>query len=543
MGAGDSRVFSPTEKELIIEQAKKMAKVQVGLLPDYAGVARELQRLHPTLFGRGAPGMQGGGIGRQVVRQIVTRAPKGEVSDGRGHPPALPQACLLMIMAAFTSVVSTRATLVSAPMLQPIAIGIIISAGWGGLLHEGRKRRGIFVCSVEYIRSLIKQHGWKNVRPCGDTRKLPENWETLRWIMVLRLAYFVLVHSIPHELCLNGDHTGIMFTMAKGKMWITKAMHESKDKSVNNHGDKRQFTVLTTTSAAGQMLPHQVVVEGKTAASLPKFGKFKISLTGKNTNKEAKVSVCFVLAALVQAVTNITSFCTTYNHWSDNITSKAYITDVVVPYFKAKIETMRAINPGRCKPFGEQICVLIIDTWWGWLNIVPWVKQKYPWIRLIFVPASCTPVAQPMDRGVIAKLKAIVRRMYNSWVISLVTAQLGAGKAAGEVKVPSDIPTCKTNLFKWLSLAVDELNKDPAGIVHCWKETELLRAWEGAVQAEAAGRVNELFPNLSRGDYLPTDLEEDQEAGFMGLPFTQPETENEWEAQVNWDELERETVD
>ena len=111
---------------------------------------------------------------------------------------------------------------------------------------------------------------------------------------------------------------------------------------------------------------------------------------------------------------------------------------------------------------------------------------------------------------------------------SLVTAQLGAGKVAGEVKVPSDIPTCKTNLFKWLSLAVDELNKDPAGIVHCWKETELLRAWEGAVQAEAAGRVNELFPNLSRGDYLPTDLEEDLEAGFMGLPFTQPETENEW---------------
>jgi hypothetical protein len=56
----------------------------------------------------------------------------------------------------------------------------------------------------------------------------------------------------------------------------------------------------------------------------------------------------------------------------------------------------------------------------------------------------------------------------------------------------------------------------PASFVHCWKETELLRAWdEGAVQAEAAGKVNELFPNLSRGDYLPTDLEEDLEAGFI----------------------------
>ena len=148
-----------------------------------------------------------------------------------------------------------------------------------------------------------------------------------------------------------------------------------------------------------------------------------------------------------------------------------------------------------------------------------------------------------MDRGVIAKLKAIVRRMYNSWVIGLVTAQLKAGKPAGEVKVPAGDPTCKTNLFRWLSLAVDELNKDPAAIVHCWEETQLLRAWEGPVQAEAAGTDKKiLFPKW-HDYYPPTDLEEDLEAGFMGLPFTQPETEHEWEDQVNWDELERETVD
>ena len=62
-------------------------------------------------------------------------------------------------------------------------------------------------------------------------------------------------------------------------------------------------------------------------------------------------------------------------------------------------------------------------------------------------------------------------------------------------------------------------------------------ALEGAVQAEAAAKVNELFPNLSRGDYLPTDLEEDLEVGFMGLPFNEPESEHEWEDQVNWNEL------
>ena len=38
--------------------------------------------------------------------------------------------------------------------------------------------------------------------------------------------------------------------------------------------------------------------------------------------------------------------------------------------------------------------------------------------------------------------------VYNSWVVGLVTAQLKAGKPAGEVKVPAGDPTCKTNLFR-----------------------------------------------------------------------------------------------
>jgi hypothetical protein len=41
------------------------------------------------------------------------------------------------------------------------------------------------------------------------------------------------------------------------------------------------------------------------------------------------------------------------------------------------------------------------------------------------------------------------------------------------------------------------------------------------VQAEAARRAGELFPNLSDGDFLPADFKEDEEAGFVGLPFIQ----------------------
>jgi hypothetical protein len=52
-------------------------------------------------------------------------------------------------------------------------------------------------------------------------------------------------------------------------MWITKEMAKAKDKSVNNHGDKRCFTVTSGSSSEGEI-------------ALPNFGlkksPYKISM-------------------------------------------------------------------------------------------------------------------------------------------------------------------------------------------------------------------------------------------------------------------------
>ena len=50
----------------------------------------------------------------------------GTISDDRGRPPALPEVAFAAIVAALTSVVSSRATVVSAPMLQPVALGVLM---------------------------------------------------------------------------------------------------------------------------------------------------------------------------------------------------------------------------------------------------------------------------------------------------------------------------------------------------------------------------------------------------------------------------------
>ena len=375
---GKQRAWTPTERELVVALNTKMGK------PGFSRVATELHRLHPTIFGPGSPGKPNG-IMRQDVRTIVQRHEKDTISDGRGRPTALPAALMIMIVAAMGSVVSARATIISAPMLQPVAIGVILASGHASLLNAARRDtlagkmlQGVFCCGLHFIRGLMRDNGWRCVRPQSDTRKVPDDWQEKTWKMVLRLAYFVFVHEIPRALVINADHTGIMFAQIKGRTWITKEMAKAGDKSVSSFGDKRQFTLLASSSAAGDCLPHQVVIQGKGKRSLPKLGTYSISMASRNS--KGNFSVCFVLSMAVAALANMASFCCTSNHWSDDVTSKAYVKDVAVPYFKKKIATLRAEDPKSCKPFGTQICVVIFDMWWGWLDrgFISWVKENYP---------------------------------------------------------------------------------------------------------------------------------------------------------------------
>jgi hypothetical protein len=89
---------------------------------------------------------------------------------------------------------------------------------------------------------------------------------------------------------------------------------------------------------------------------------------------------------------------------------------------------------------------------------------------------------------------------------------------------------------------VDLLNEDKAGVRHCWEKTELLRAWERSAQIEASTKVCELFPKLSEeGIAIDITSSEDEEAGELGAPFTEPEHEEEWVAWVNWSAVDAQT--
>ena len=145
-----------------------------------------------------------------------------------------------------------------------------------------------------------------------------------------------------------------------------------------------------------------------------------------------------------------------------------------------------------------------------------------------------------MDAGIIAKIKAILRRFYGAWVVELTQMQIKSGVEPKDIKIPTDVPSCKKRLFEWLSQSSTELVKDKEGIIHCWAQTELLRAWTSSVQLEAVRKASDLFPNMTlEQPVTAVDITntEDESAGNLGLAFTVPEAEDEWEGWVDWQQV------
>jgi len=146
-----------------------------------------------------------------------------------------------------------------------------------------------------------------------------------------------------------------------------------------------------------------------------------------------------------------------------------------------------------------------------------------------------------MDAGIIAKVKAMLRKMYGRWACDLTVAQIEGGSQPEYVKIPNNVKTCRLNLFAWLTKAADLMCEQEGvrGIVHCWESTQLHRAWEKGVQQEAARMADVLFgrdalPVLQGRLVIEVDTSGtvDVQAAFAGMPFTEvEEPERDW---VEW---------
>jgi transposase-like protein len=431
----------------------------------------------------------------------------GLIVTNRGRLPTLKPELYEELKEQIVRLVATKAFTINTTSLRPIALSFVINKLGPNAIRPGK---GGFVAGRTWLQQLVKAAGLKWRKPFGDARKHPPDAAKQIDDMILRLAYLMHEYDVPPALTVNFDHTGMHFMQMRGNTWTVvdgdkESQHFSREQKCSEvkqqaKGDKRQATGTVGTSMAGDVLPGQLIVEGVTTSkqALPELdGNKYVQATGSNCGHKTGYKLVQSgpdaqkgqltrkwLGHLVQ----------TSNHWANIPTSYAILEYIIVPWL---VQKKAAIGKAP-----DAICILIVDCWYGWkdqdkkktlISFRHYVRNHYPWLRLLFVPAACTDLAQPADRGFISWIKAFMRKCYTDIISASVMQQLQAGTLVGDIKIDTSAPFLKHMLAESFAKALSELPSEK--VIHCW--APLQSAWEKKqeLHAKAKEELARLFPN------------------------------------------------
>ncbi len=123
--------------------------------------------------------------------------------------------------------------------------------------------------------------------------------------MAFRVAALCKTEGIPPELVCNSDQTAVHLRPAIEQTYEVKGVKEVK---CLGKDDKRQITVVVSSTASGELVPLQLVFQGKTKAVVPK-------------DEDVKRAV-----AMGSHLTMLE------NHWSNFVTMKSFVEKVLDPW-------------------------------------------------------------------------------------------------------------------------------------------------------------------------------------------------------------------
>ncbi|KAF9505203.1 hypothetical protein BS47DRAFT_1378299 [Hydnum rufescens UP504] len=207
-------------------------------------------------------------------------------------------------------------------------------------LEDGR-----FKCSDSFIQHFLHSHlHWTMHTSTQAAQKTPQNWEALCEDMFMHLVYHIKMYNILPELVINADQTGVCLIPAGNKTWAPTG---SKQVAVFAKEEKRQFTLMVASSAAGNMVPFQAIIKGRTTREMG------ILWTPGGDN-----------------------------HWSSTESMK-WTDNVLAPYI--------ARAKWRLRAPASQKTILLIDSWSVHIGeeYHSWMREKYPYIKIAYIPSGC----------------------------------------------------------------------------------------------------------------------------------------------------------
>lgn len=195
------------------------------------------------------------------------------------------------------------------------------------------------------------------VKRRGSTNKkiLVHDFEAIKTQFLIDVTAVVQMEDIPEDLILNWDHTGVHIVPGSSWTMDSKGQQRVEIAAMN---DKRQMTVVVCGSLSGNLLPFQLIYQGKTAASLPKV----------EFPKEWHVTA-------------------TENHWSNEEKTKEYIKLIILPYVEKKQKEL-----GLPTTFPA---LVLFDAFKGQTTELIYKLLESNAIYIVSIPANCTDQLQP----------------------------------------------------------------------------------------------------------------------------------------------------
>jgi hypothetical protein len=203
--------------------------------------------------------------------------------------------------------------------------------------------------------------------------------------------------------------------------------------------DKRAITVCLASSLHGDLLPLQLIFQGKTSRSTPASTPASIA------------SLCHL----------------TYsdNHWSCQQTMQQYITKIIMPYAERCIEQHRLRSDAHI--------ILVLDVWAVHKSeeFRKFLRTHHPRIHLVFVPANCTSKLQVADVALQRPFKHHIKDSFGAWAASLIKENFSKESPLSDpFKQTLGAKGIKPLVLKWCVESWSALKERKELIIEGWKQ-------------------------------------------------------------------------
>ncbi|KAK3084641.1 hypothetical protein FSP39_016716 [Pinctada imbricata] len=311
---------------------------------------------------------------------------------------------------------------------------IVIAATKGIVMAKDRSLLSEYGGPIDLTKSwavsLMNRLGLVRRKGTKGVKSLPKDFESLKSAFIDRVECFRKEHKIPDALVINWDQTGSNFVPVSD--W-TMEEEGSKQVPIAHMDDKRQMTVLLACSLAGDMLPPQLLYQGKTDQCHPTF-KFPEDWDVHHTE----------------------------SHWSTSETMQRYVEKVIVPY-------VEQIKENHDLPVRQRaICVFDVYKAHRGDKLRALLEKNY--IKCAYVPAACTDQLQPLDILPNGVFKRTMKQCFEDRYADETATQIRKGVAISDIKIDLRLSIVKPLHANWLLKSVDKLRNSEDLIKTAWSK-------------------------------------------------------------------------